>query len=232
MKKPLVAALAGVVLVLPLAACGSQSDERVSDSATAAQSEAASPEPSAAVSELASEAASAMPSISAPFVSVDCVSGQVMPNDAPPSNGTTIGGVTASLQPTGVPTITIATDSQPATELGISDLKEGTGEEAKEGDSLTVNYCGVGLGSKALFDSSWTRGTPASFPLPQVIQGWQQGVPGMKVGGYRLLVIPGELAYGEAPPDGSGIGADETLVFVVQLMSIDSASDSASHAAE
>jgi peptidylprolyl isomerase len=223
-KKPLVVALAGAVLVLPLAACGSQSDQRVSDdiansSPSSAATGAASPADSAAASAAASDAANAAPSISAPFVSVDCVSGQVMPTDAPP-DGTTIGGVTASLQPTGVPTITIATDAQPATELGIADVKEGSGAEAQAGDSLTVNYCGVGLGSKALFDSSWTRGTPATFELTQVIQGWQQGVPGMKVGGTRLLVIPGALGYAPTPPDGAGIEPDETLVFVVELTAI------------
>lgn len=229
MKKPLAAAAAGVLLVLPLAACGSQSDQRVSDDvANASPSAVASAVPSAVPSVDASVAASVASAVASatPFVSVDCVSGQVMPNDAPPSNGATIGGVTASLQPTGVPTITIATDAQPATELGVADIQEGTGAEAQAGDTLTVNYCGVGLGGKTLFDSSWTRGTPATFGLSQVIQGWQQGVPGMKVGGYRLLVIPGELAYGDAPPDGAGIAPNETLIFVVQLTAIGGASPS------
>ena len=156
MKKQLVIALAGAALILPLAACGSQTDERASESI----------EPTASVDIVPSVEASVYPSVAAsvasavasatPFVSIDCVSGQVMPTDQAP-DGTTIGGVTASLQPTGVPTITVATDAQPATELGIADITEGTGAEAQTGDSLTVNYCGVGLGGKALFDSSWSR---------------------------------------------------------------------------
>ena len=154
-----------------------------------------------------------------PFVTVDCVSGQVMGTDTPPG-GTTIGSVTGSLQPTGVPSITITTDATPATELGIADMVEGSGAEAKAGDTLSVNYCGVGLGGKTLFDSSYVNGQVATFALDGVIAGWQEGVPGMKEGGTRLLVIPGAMAYGAAPPDDSGITPDETLIFVVTLESI------------
>jgi peptidylprolyl isomerase len=142
-----------------------------------------------------------------------------MPTDSAP-NGTTIGSVTALVQPNGAPAITVATDAQPATELGVADMTPGTGAEVKAGDTLTVDYCGVGLGGKTLFDSSYSRGTPATFPLDGVIAGWQQGMLGMKVGGTRLLVIPGALAYGATPPDGAGIQPDETLIFVVSLQSI------------
>ncbi len=216
MKTTLLVAAATATLALSLAGCGSQTDERV-DSAASAEivPEVSAPAASASTNPNASAVASAI--AATPFVTVDCVSGQVMPTDAPP-NGTTIGGVTAIFQPTGVPAITVATDAQPATELGVADIMEGTGAEVKAGDTLTVDYCGVGLGTKTLFDSSWTRGTPASFGLDQVIPGWQQGMPGMKVGGQRLLVIPGALAYGANPP--AGIQPDETLIFVVQLQSI------------
>jgi peptidylprolyl isomerase len=76
---------------------------------------------------------------------------------------------------------------------------------------------GVGQQSGQIFDSSWQRGEPATFPLDGVIQGWQEGLLGMQPGGRRLLVIPGSLAYGEAgkPPE---IAGDETLVFVVDLI--------------
>jgi peptidylprolyl isomerase len=218
MKRTLIVAAAAASLTLSLAACGSQTDERVAtpDATAAASAPAASaPASSAAANPNASAIASAI--AATPFVTVDCVSGQAMPTDTAP-NGTTIGSVTASLQATGVPAITVATDAQPATELGIADVQEGSGAAVKAGDTLTVNYCGVGLGSKTLFDSSWARGTPASFGLDQVIPGWQQGMPGMKVGGTRLLVIPGALAYGQSPPQ--GILPDETLVFVVELQSI------------
>ncbi len=189
-----------------LAACGSQTDERVT------------PAPSTAASDTVGDMQSSI-AAATPFVTVDCVSGQVMGTDSPP-DGTTIGSVSAILQPTGVPSITIASDATPATELGSAEMAEGSGPEAQPGDTLTVDYCGVGLGGKTLFDSSWANGTPATFPLDQVIQGWQQGVPGMKVGGTRLLVIPGALAYGASPPYGSGIQLDETLIVVIQLKSI------------
>jgi peptidylprolyl isomerase len=211
----LIATASVAVVALALAACGQQTDARVA-------SEAASAAPSAVAS---APAASAAPSgarasvqASTPFVTVDCVSMQVMPTDTPPASGTTVGSVTAIMQPNGAPSITVATDAQPATELGIADISQGTGPEATAGDTVTANYCGVGLGSKTVFDSSYQRGTPATFPLSNVIPGWQQGVPGMKVGGSRLLVIPGELAYGPNPPP--GIQPNETLIFVVELTAI------------
>ena len=68
--------------------------------------------------------------------------------------------------------------------------------------------------------SSYSRGEPATFPLSNVIPGWQQGIPGMKVGGTRLLGIPAALAYGSSPPPGSGIAPDEPLWFVVTLRDV------------
>jgi peptidylprolyl isomerase len=211
-KRTLVLTASAAALLMTIAACGQQTDERVTPAATGAAASAA-PVPS----EFSSAVASAVASTA--FVTVDCTSMQAMPTDAPP-NGTTIGPVTGALQPNGAPTITIATDATPATELGIADMVVGTGAEVKAGDTLTVDYCGVGLGGKTVFDSSYSRGTPATFPLSGVIAGWQQGMPGMKVGGTRLLVIPGALAYGANPPGGAGIEPDETLVFVVTLQSI------------
>jgi peptidylprolyl isomerase len=212
-KKTLIASAAVAALSLSLAACGQQTDERVSQGSTSVPSNAsvpADPNASAAASEVAGT----------PFVTVDCTSMQLMPTDSPPASATTIGSVSAIMQPNGAPAITVATDAQPATELGIADIKEGSGQAAAAGDTVTANYCGVGLGSKTVFDSSYQRGTPATFPLDGVIPGWQQGVPGMKVGGSRLLVIPGSLAYGPNPPAGSGIAPDETLIFVVELTAI------------
>jgi peptidylprolyl isomerase len=220
-KKTILAAGCAATLALTLAACGQQTDARV-DSGAAVPSSASLPASAPAASAPANPQASAVASAIAatPFVTVDCVSGQAMPVDSPPASGTTIGSVTGLFQPNGAPAITVATDAQPATELGIADMKEGSGQEAKAGDTLTVNYCGVGLGGKTLFDSSYSKGTPATFPLDGVIAGWQQGVPGMKVGGARLLVIPGSLGYGPTPPEGSGIQPDETLIFIVELSAI------------
>lgn len=116
------------------------------------------------------------------------------------------------------PTIEI-TDDTPATELGIEDLVVGDGAEVKAGDTVTVDYVGVALSTGETFDSSFERGSPATFGLDQVIPGWSEGLVGMKVGGTRLLVIPGDLAYGEVSPTPE-IGPNETLVFVVDLIEV------------
>jgi peptidylprolyl isomerase len=211
-NRRLIALAAGAALVGALSGCGSQTDERVTPTAESSAPVLEEVAPSGeAASAIASEIAAN------PFVAIDCISGQATGFDQAPQ-GTTLGPVTASLQPTGAPTITLQTGAAPATELGIADVAEGTGDEAKAGDTLTVNYCGVGLGTAAMFDSSWQRGQPATFPLDSVIQGWQQGVPGMKVGGTRLLVIPGDLGYGAQGTQ--GIPPNETLIFVVTLESI------------
>lgn len=127
-------------------------------------------------------------------------------------------GVTVTGAEGAEPVITLAEDFAPATELGVVDITEGSGEAVAEGAMLTVHYVGVGQESRAVFDSSWLRGEPATFPLDGVILGWQQGMLGMQPGGRRLLVIPGSMAYGEngSPPV---IAPDETLVFVVDLVS-------------
>lgn len=105
--------------------------------------------------------------------------------------------------------------------LQVDDLVEGDGAEAKSGDEVTVQYVGVGHESGEEFDASWDRGEPFTFELGagMVIPGWDQGVEGMKEGGRRQLVIPPDLAYGEAgaPP---AIGPSETLVFVVDLVEV------------
>jgi len=118
------------------------------------------------------------------------------------------------------PEVTVP-DGEPPAQLEETELIEGTGKEAKSGDEVTVQYVGVGYESGEEFDSSWSRNEPFSFTLGagEVIPGWDQGVAGMKVGGRRELVIPPELAYGEAgaPP---AIGPNETLIFVVDLVEV------------
>jgi peptidylprolyl isomerase len=118
------------------------------------------------------------------------------------------------------PEVTVP-DGEAPTELVENELIEGTGAEAKKGDEVTVQYVGVGYESEEEFDSSWSRNEPFSFTLGQgrVIPGWEMGVEGMKVGGRRELIIPGELAYGAAgsPP---AIGPNETLIFVVDLLEV------------
>ncbi|HSS03948.1 MAG TPA: FKBP-type peptidyl-prolyl cis-trans isomerase [Solirubrobacterales bacterium] len=109
----------------------------------------------------------------------------------------------------------------PPKKLEVKDLEEGSGAEAKAGDEVTVQYVGVDYKTGKEFDASWDRGEPFSFTLGagEVIPGWDQGVEGMKVGGRRELIIPPELAYGEAgaPP---AIGPNETLVFVIDLVEV------------
>ena len=119
-----------------------------------------------------------------------------------------------------VPLVYVRADSSPARELITTDIRSGSGATAALDDLITVEYCGVGLATGELFDSSWARGAPATFPLSQgqLIQGWVDGIPGMQVGERRVLVIPSDLAYGETPPP--GIEPGETLVFVVELLGV------------
>lgn len=106
-------------------------------------------------------------------------------------------------------------------ELSVTDEVEGTGATVEEGDVITAHYVGVSAATGEEFDSSWDRGQPATFPLTGVIEGWSEGLVGMQEGGRRTLVIPAEMAYGDTPPPGSGIEPGATLVFTVDLISID-----------
>jgi peptidylprolyl isomerase len=103
------------------------------------------------------------------------------------------------------------------TELVIEDLVVGDGAEATPGATVLVHYLGVDFDSGEQFDASWDRGEPISFPLRGLIQGWQDGIPGMRVGGRRQLVIPPALAYGES---GGHRLAGRTLVFVIDLLDV------------
>jgi peptidylprolyl isomerase len=119
------------------------------------------------------------------------------------------------------PKVTVPKGAPPK-KLEIKEIEEGTGATAEAGDEVSVQYVGVGYESGEEFDSSWSRGAePFPFELGggQVIPGWDQGVEGMKVGGRRELIIPPELAYGEAgyPPS---IGPNETLIFVIDLVAV------------
>jgi FKBP-type peptidyl-prolyl cis-trans isomerase len=104
--------------------------------------------------------------------------------------------------------------------LEVIDLEEGSGTEVQEGATVTAHYTGAIARTGVIFESSLDGGEPATFPLSAVIQGWQQGVPGMKEGGTRRIIIPADLAYGEAgsPPN---IGPNEPLVFDIQLVSVE-----------
>jgi peptidylprolyl isomerase len=118
------------------------------------------------------------------------------------------------------PTVTVPS-GDPPTVLTKKDLIVGNGAEAATGKKVTVQYVGVHFTTKKQFDASWDSGRAFPFTLGagDVIKGWDEGVPGMKVGGRRQLVIPADLAYG-ANGYAPVIGPNETLVFVVDLVSV------------
>jgi len=117
------------------------------------------------------------------------------------------------------PLVTIP-PSPPPTELIIEDLVVGSGSPVDVGDFLIMDYVGVSYSTGLQFDASWDRGSPFPFDLGagRVIQGWDQGIVGMAVGGRRSLTIPPDLAYGENGSGSGSIGPNETLVFVVDLL--------------
>ena len=154
-----------------------------------------------------------------------------------PSAGATQAAITAATTTSTTPTSTVTTPKPPSplskeptvnvpktaapTKLVTKDLITGTGTTAKAGDTVTVNYVGVLYKNGKVFDSSWSRKQTFTTPLTtgSVIPGWVQGIPGMKVGGRRELIIPSNLAYGKTG-SGSTIPPNSTLVFVVDLLSV------------
>ena len=107
-------------------------------------------------------------------------------------------------------------EGPPPAELAIKDLVVGEGAEATAGAVVDVHYVGVEYDTGEEFDSSWDRGESISFPLRGLIAGWQDGIPGMRVGGRRQLIIPPEQAYG--PAGGGHRLSGKTLIFVIDLL--------------
>ena len=110
---------------------------------------------------------------------------------------------------------------EPPADLVVEDITVGDGPEAQAGHTVTVHYVGVSHSTGEQFDASWDRGEAFQFPLGggRVIQGWDRGVAGMKVGGRRKLTIPPHLGYGSRGAGGA-IKPNETLVFVVDLLGV------------
>lgn len=141
-----------------------------------------------------------------------------------PSSGATATTVAATPKPppaiASKPVVAVPKGPAP-TSLEKKDLVAGTGQTVKAGQTVTVNYVGVLYKTGKEFDSSWSRNQPFTTPLSagSVIPGWVQGIPGMKVGGRRELIIPASLAYGKkgSPPT---IPPNSPLVFVVDLLSV------------
>jgi peptidylprolyl isomerase len=119
------------------------------------------------------------------------------------------------------PQVDVPSDQPPSYQLEIDDIVEGDGDEARPGQVVEVHYVGVSWSTGREFDASWNRGDTFKFGLGkgQVIQGWDQGVAGMKVGGRRRITIPPHLGYGKRGAGGV-IAPDETLVFVVDLVGV------------
>lgn len=104
--------------------------------------------------------------------------------------------------------------------LQIIDIKEGTGAVVPAGATVTAHYTGAVAKDGTIFQSSLDTGSPIPFSLNGVIKGWTDGVPGMKEGGTRRLIIPAAQAYGSSPPAGSNIPVDADLVFDIELVKI------------
>ena len=125
------------------------------------------------------------------------------------------------MAPNEKPQVDVPVDTPPSYQLEVEDLEVGEGDEAASGQVVEVHYVGVSWSSGEQFDASWDRGDTFKFKLGkgQVIQGWDQGVAGTRVGGRRRITIPPMLAYGKRGAGGV-IGPDETLVFVVDLVGV------------
>lgn len=111
-----------------------------------------------------------------------------------------------------------APSGTPPMELTTADVIVGTGAEVLPSSTLTVHYTLMAWSDGKIIESSWSGGSPATFPLANVVEGWQKGLPGAKVGGRRLLILPPEMGYGAA---GSGpVGPNETLIFAVDIIGV------------
>ncbi len=108
---------------------------------------------------------------------------------------------------------------QPVDGLGIEDVQDGTGDTVQPNATISAHYTGALATDGTIFQSSHDNGGPVTFGLNQVIPGWTLGVPGMKVGGIRRLVIPAAQAYGERSPS-PNIPPNSDLVFDIELVEI------------
>ena len=111
----------------------------------------------------------------------------------------------------------VPVDNVPA--LQILDVTAGTGDAVPPGAKITAHYTGALCADGTIFQSSHDFGQPVTFGLNQVIKGWTDGVPGMKVGGIRRLIIPAAMAYGAQSPS-ANIPPNSDLVFDIELVAI------------
>lgn len=118
-----------------------------------------------------------------------------------------------------IPLVAIQQGLAPATNLGIYDISTGTGEFVTPQATVRVKYCGIGQTSRKVFVSTARGNTEVDLEWKSMIPGLQGGLVNMRDGGHRVIVVPGELAYGNNPPAGSGLAPNETVIFVVDLVS-------------
>lgn len=145
----------------------------------------------------------------------DAFIGRAQGSARPPLNGLP----SVSLASTGQPGLSF-TNATPPSELRIETLIQGSGTTVADGDRVLVHYTGVNWNTRKVFDSSWTRGTPAQFATTDVVDGFAQALVGQQVGSQMLAAIPPADGYGDTPPDGSGIGATDTIVFVIDILGV------------
>lgn len=160
---------------------------------------------------------------SASWVTSNCATLSEVPDDTAALSDADLvsSGVAVTVTDPAAPSISVQPGTTPPVDLVNVTLREGSGDPAELGDTITVQYCGVGLATGLPFDSSWARGAPATFGLVEggLIEGWTQGVVGRRVGEQHVLVIPGDLAYGDSSPGGS-IQPNEALVFLIELVDV------------
>ncbi|MEO6126379.1 MAG: FKBP-type peptidyl-prolyl cis-trans isomerase [Ilumatobacteraceae bacterium] len=193
---------ASLICLAILASCGG--DEKSSDATTGTTASS-----TASTGSGASAIPSTGSSIATPTIPSDCPAAETNTSDAP----------TPPSFPEGKPTVEVPTTMP--TKLVVTDLTEGTGKPAEAGDIVNVNYVGVRSVDGTEFDNSYDRGQTFAVTLGagSVIQGWDQGLVGIKAGGRRQLDIPADLAYGDNP-SGDIIQAGDALTFIVDAVSI------------
>lgn len=138
------------------------------------------------------------------------------------TSATSFNGVSVSGEMGQEPTVLIGDGTAATSSIKIQDVVTGTGPIAGPTTKVTVQYVARGAKTKRTFDSSWDRGAAYSYDPKQMrFSAFVDGVPGMHVGGRRIVIVPGSLAFGATPPAGSGLQPDETVVFVIDLVKTD-----------
>ncbi len=125
--------------------------------------------------------------------------------------------IDVTLDDAGVPTVTLP-DTAPPAEFQVAVLKKGDGAVVADDADVTTNYQGIIWSSKTVFNDSWAAGEPVPFNVGQVVPGFSQMLVGQTVGSQVIAILPPASGYGDTPPEGSGIAAGDTLVFIVDIL--------------